>query len=496
LYAIGYMKNHEHHAPATASSTNFFFFILISFLGLMNGLVLVDNMKWLAIFWEGTTLCSFFLIGHDGTAEARQNARTALVLNSVGGAAMSLASALIAYQTGEEALSRVTGGAVVLLPVALLALATFTKSAQLPFQSWLLGAMVAPTPVSALLHSSTMVKAGSYLILRLAPAFAETKLATVIALAGAFTFAVTSAMAISQSNGKRVLAYSTIANLGLIVACAGIGSPLAYSAALIILVFHAVTKALLFLCVGTIEQTIGSREIEDMSGIMFKMPMTTTIAAVGMVSMIMPPFGMLLGKWMAIESAAYLPLVLFLLVIGSALTVFFWVKWIGRIITTSHHEAYVMESLPRSMSTILLVAVLAVVGLGCAAAPVYHYWIKPAVAAFPIAGPSESSSLLVASVDLFMRWPMITILAVVIGSAVISLLVARKGNLRAPFLCGENAGGGHRNYEFVSSMDQNVQALVTSYYLSPIFGEGPLTKCANLVAVLILLSMFATLGML
>ena len=155
-----------------------------------------------------------------------------------------------------------------------------------------------------------------------------------------------------------------------------------------------------------------------------------------------------------------------------------------------------MESLPRSMSTILLVAVLAVVGLGCAAAPVYHYWIKPAVAAFPVAGPSESSSLLVASVDLFMRWPMITILAVVIGSAVISLLVARKGNLRAPFLCGENAGGGHRNYEFVSSMDQNVQALVTSYYLSPIFGEGPLTKWANLVAVLILLSMFATLGML
>ena len=151
VYAVGYMHRHaEHqaqaqHAPRPASMGMFFFF-LVGFLGLMNGLVLTDDLKWLAVFWEGTTLCSFFLIRHDRTDEAQRNARTALIINTVGGAAMAVAAALAQFHFRDDTVSGLIAHAP-LLPVALLVLATFTKSAQLPFQKWLLGAMVAPTPV-------------------------------------------------------------------------------------------------------------------------------------------------------------------------------------------------------------------------------------------------------------------------------------------------------------------------------------------------------------
>ena len=137
--------------------------------------------------------------------------------------------------------------------------------------------MVAPTPVSALLHSSTMVKAGVYLVLRLSPAFAGTMLAGIVSLTGAFTFVAASALACGQSNGKKILAYSTIANLGLIIACAGMATPAAITAAILLIIFHAVSKGLLFLCVGTIEQHIGSRDIESMRGLYKIMPRVAVI---------------------------------------------------------------------------------------------------------------------------------------------------------------------------------------------------------------------------
>lgn len=496
VYAIGYMHRHEQHAPPTAASRGRFFFFLIGFLGLMNGLILTDNLKCLAFFWEGTTLCSFFLIGHDRTKEAHDNARKALVINTLGGTLLSLGVVVDHQQGGDGSLSGLVQTSA-LIPVTLLLFATFTKSAQLPFQGWLLGAMVAPTPVSALLHSSTMVKAGSYLVLRLAPAFVSTPLAPVIALAGAFTFAVTSAMAISQSNAKKVLAYSTIANLGLIVACSAINNPLAYAAALVILIYHALSKALLFLCVGTIEQQIGSRQIDDMSGIMFRMPLTTSIAAVAMGSMMAPPFGMLIGKWMAIAAAARTPMVLVLLVIGSALTIFFWAKWMGRIVTTSYHEKYTVESLPASMKWVLRVLVAAVVGATVVCMPVYRLYLRPmAVAAMAGVDLQSDAEVLLRTVDDFLGWPIMVVLALVFLVAVGSVAGMRRTHVRLPFMCGENVVEGTRTYLFRSLMDEKVTAQVTSYYFVPWFGEEVMTKWANLAAALILLSLLARIGFL
>ena len=492
VYALGYMRKHEEHAPATAASTSRFFFFLIAFLGLMNGLVLADDLKWLSIFWEGTTLCSFFLIGHDGTDESRANARRALLINAFGGLALTFAAYLSLRQTGGETLAAVMASAA-LLPMGLLCLAGFAKSAQLPFQSWLLGAMVAPTPVSALLHSSTMVKAGSYLVLRLAPAFGGTRIGPIVAFAGAFTFAVASGLAISQENGKRVLAYSTVANLGLIVACAGIGTPLAYSAAMLILVFHALSKAVLFLCVGTIEQSIGSRYIEDMSGIMFKMPLTTVIATLGMVSMVAPPFGMLVGKWVALESSVHAPAVMLLLAIGSALTVFFWAKWIGRITTASYHEEYQVERVSAFMSGSMLLLVAGVVACSVAALPLYHGFLTPmAVRLYPAA--TAQNLALMGAASSFIEWPLFLVFGLVLLGMCISLLVFRRSNLRLPFLCGENIAGSAMSYDFRSLRDEKVTAYVTSYYLAPIFGEQSVTKWANPVALMVLIVLFGVIS--
>ena len=185
-----------------------FFALLFVFMGAMFGLVFADDLPWLFFFWEITTLCSFLLIGYTQTAEARKNALRALVMNLAGGLAFALAIVCFYRNTRSLGLQALitSGHAAALLPAALLCFAGITKAAQCPFSSWLLGAMVAPTPVSALLHSSTMVKAGVYLVLRLAPVITGTTVGLMVALVGAVTFLIGSLAAITTSEAKRVLA--------------------------------------------------------------------------------------------------------------------------------------------------------------------------------------------------------------------------------------------------------------------------------------------------
>lgn len=497
LYAIGYMKKHHEHAHPGEGSDRRFFLLMVGFLGVMNGLVLANSLRWLGAFWEATTLCSFFLIGHTGTAEAKANAKRALLLNSVGGVALA-GAAVGAARAGADSLSGIMA-VKALAPMALLCVAAFTKSAQMPFQSWLLGAMVAPTPVSALLHSATMVKAGSYLVLRLAPAFSGQKLMFLVAIAGAFTFAVASTLAVGQSNAKKVLAYSTISNLGLIVACAGINTPLAYAAALMILSFHAVSKGLLFICIGTIEQFIRSRDIEDMGSIMFQLPVTTVIALTGMLSMLLPPFGMLLSKWMAIEAAIASPLILVLVIAGSALTVLFWAKWIGRIQTVSYHPAYRREQLPPTMLVTEIVLAAAVVILGVAAIPLYHRFIEPlALSAYAGVEVPEASLALLRAVKSSMVWPVFLFIGLAAAAIVIALMRFNEKHVRLPFLCGENCGelreGGTLSYSFRGMKDARDTAWSATLYFRSIIHEGAITRWCSLLALLILIAMFGEIG--
>ena len=290
---------------------------------------------WLFLFWEITTLCSFLLIGYTGTEEARQNALRALVMNLAGGLAFALAIVWFHRQSGSIELQALITSkhSLALLPAALLCFAGITKSAQLPFSSWLLGAMVAPTPVSALLHSSTMVKAGVYLVLRMAPVITGTTVGLMVAMVGAVTFLAGSLAAITTSDAKKVLAWSTVANLGLIVMCGGIGTYQAVWAGVLLIIFHALAKCLLFLCVGVVEQRLHSRDIEAMSGLVLNMPKVGVMMLIGMAGMFLAPFGMLISKWAVLKAVvdAYPALSVFI-VFGSAATLFFWVKWMGKLL--------------------------------------------------------------------------------------------------------------------------------------------------------------------
>src|SRR5512139_1687587 len=204
--------------------------------------------------------------------------------------------------------------------------------------------MVAPTPVSALLHSSTMVKAGVYIILRVAPVMEHTAAAKMLTLIGGVSFLVAALVAISQSNAKKVLAYSTISNLGLIVACAGVNTDAAVWSALLLIIFHAVAKSLLFLCVGIIEYKLGSRDIEDMDFLIMRLPKLTAVMMTGMAGMFLAPFGMIISKFITLKAFVETnPVMAVILAYGSAATIFFWTKWMGKIISIKHGEHEVVE---------------------------------------------------------------------------------------------------------------------------------------------------------
>lgn len=347
VYAVGYMRDFQREHSDSPDRRPWFFFLLFVFLSAMFGIVLSDNLAWMFFFWEITTLCSFALIGFTRTEEARRNSFRQLILNLVGGIAFVGSLIVLTEEEGMLSLSDLLafGPGIdgwILVAVVLLALSGIVKSAQMPFHSWLLGAMVAPTPTSALLHSSTMVKAGVFILLKLSPLLHGNVAGCMTMVVGGMTFLLASVAAVSQSNAKRVLAYSTIANLGLIVACAGVGTPEAAWAGIMLMIFHAITKSLLFLCVGTAEHHIGSRNIEDMDLLFDRMPRLALIMMVGIAAMFLAPFGMLITKWSALVSFVDPSDPTSLLLIGcvafgSAATGFYWTKWLGKLSCSARH---------------------------------------------------------------------------------------------------------------------------------------------------------------
>jgi len=489
VYAIPYMKNHEDHLKLTKSKQPRFFMILMTFLGAMNGLVLSGDLLVFYFFFEVTTLCSFLLIGHDQTETAIKNSVTALWMNSLGGIVL-LCGIILSYGVTHtldiQALINASSSAsFMLLPLGLLCFAGFIKAAQMPLQGWLLGAMVAPTPTSALLHSSTMVKAGVYLVIRLAPAYEGTFLSTGIALCGAFTFLATAALAVGQSNGKKVLAYSTISNLGLIIACAGINTESALIAAVLLVIFHAISKALLFLCVGTIEQHIGSRDIEDMRGLFAEMPKTSVIITMAVLTMILPPFGMLLGKWMAIESASGNLFVIMMLSLGSAVTVVYWARWAGVLLGSqfsgeSHEEKHSVLTLGP-----LVILLAGAVIVSFLSPFIYSQTVLPilgegAETPFRVLWGSftgETGSFSVIPIFIMMFF---------IGYMIKKSVSGSTYKLSEPYMSGIN---GKKTGTYIGPMNKICSLKNSSYYLKSVFGEERLLPWVNRIAIILIILM-------
>ncbi len=503
IYAIGYMRDYQEHLehegrglavsgePTRIAQAlelvrdrrHIFFAVMFFFLGAMFALVFSNRLSWLLAAWEVTTVCSFILIGFSRTEEATKNSFKAVTINLAGGLAFSLALIMLAgdgfgileldklIAVGSE-----TGGLLV-LPLILLAFAGMTKAAQMPFQGWLLGAMVAPTPVSALLHSSTMVKAGVFLLIKLAPAFGWNIPGLFVLTVGALTFLGCSALAISQSNGKRVLAYSTVANLGLIVCCAGVGTPEAVWAAIFLLIFHAAAKALLFCCVGTGEHHLGSRDIEGMDNIFVRMPWLATCMALGMMAMFIAPFGMLVSKWavlVSVTQSGHLEL-LFILAFGSALTFVFWAKWLGKVLSigsTSAQKLPKQASLSERIALVGMAVLLVVITLGL------PYISEFAVLPY-ILDTGETLVLLpwlivsdVVGYDNMMI--MSIILMVMMALLVVQLLRKRPRSNDTVYLAGVGTEGDGRSYR--NSLGGVSDATQRNWYMEQVFGEKQLGR--------------------
>ena len=290
-----------------------FYSTLMLFMAAMLGIALSDNLLLLIVFWELTSISSFLLVGYwQHRADAREGARMALAITGGGGLAMLGGFVLLGQIAGTYELSQMLGqGAVIQAdpryPAALLLilLGCFTKSAQFPFHFWLPQAMAAPTPVSAYLHSATMVKAGIFLLARLTPVIGGTDLfAGLVSTTGLMTMAFAAFIAIFKHDLKALLAYSTISHLGLITFLIGLGSPLAAVAALFHILNHASFKASLFMIAGIIDHETGTRDMRLLGNLGRLMPWTATLAMVTAAAMAgVPLFNGFVSKEMFLTEA-------------------------------------------------------------------------------------------------------------------------------------------------------------------------------------------------
>ena len=271
-----------------------FFAFLLAFMGAMLGLVISGNLVLLVVFWELTSIFSFLLIGYwHHNSSARDGARMALTVTAIGGMALLVGVLLIGHIVGSYDLDRVLSSGDLIrshdlyLPaLSLILLGALTKSAQFPFHFWLPNAMAAPTPVSAYLHSATMVKAGVFLMARLWPVLSGTpEWFWIVGFAGMASLLVGAFFAIFQHDLKGLLAYSTISHLGLITMLLSLGSPLGAVAAIFHMMNHATFKASLFMAAGIIDHETGTRDMRRLSGLFRFMPITATLAMVASAAM-------------------------------------------------------------------------------------------------------------------------------------------------------------------------------------------------------------------
>ena len=325
LYASRYLEGHPHAGRFYAS--------LFAFMGAMLGVVLSDNILTLFVFWELTGFTSFLLIGFEHErAAARAAALQALIVTGAGGLALLAAGVLLVDVSGTTSLSAMAAAraSIVASPfyaaiAGLVLLAAFTKSAQVPFHFWLPNAMEAPTPVSAYLHSATMVKAGVYLIARMTPVVGSTPLwTTAVTVAGAATMVVGAYRAVQETDLKRILAYSTLSALGVLTMLLGVGTREAIIAALVYLVAHAGYKGALFLVAGAIDHETGTRDISALAGLRRTMPITALAGGAAALSMAGVPLTLgFVGKDGAYEAllhaSDWFPWLLALIVLASIL---------------------------------------------------------------------------------------------------------------------------------------------------------------------------------
>ena len=493
IYSVGYMDGYHHLHTEYEDRRNYFFMLLFIFLGAMFGFVLSESLLWIDLFWEMTSVCSFLLIGYTRTKEAINNSFRALWMNLLGGVGVVVAIIYTGYKTGSLSLHNlidlgVTGDVAAVIPVALLAAAALTKAAQMPFSTWLMGAMVAPTPSSALLHSATMVKAGIYVLFRLAPAMSGTMTGLMISFIGGFTFFAASVMAIAQTDAKKVLAFSTVSNLGLMVACAGVGTAETIWAGVFLMIFHAISKSLLFQNVGATENALHSRDIEDMHGLIFRLPQLGAFMFIGIAGMFLAPFGMLISKWSALKASVdmnNIMLVLFI-VYGSATTMFYWTKWMSKIISYTDTEIKVTDITKKDERLSLMVHATLMILL-CLLFPVLSVvYVEPLL--------TEMFGTAAAVLPQGVLFLLIAIVCFIFVAPIMAFRYAETSKVRQlkSYMNGINVGN---NKEFVDSMGEKKHLFMTNWYFAHDIGQRKLMRpCAFVTTAFLIVLLCMIIG--
>ena len=333
-----------------------------------------------------------------------------------------------------------------------------------------------------------MVKAGVYLLIRLAPVLAGNISGEMVTLVGGLTFLITSFIAISQSDTKKVLAYSTMSNLGLIVACAGIGTYESIWAAILLLIFHSVSKSLMFLSVGAIEHIIGSRDIEDMHGLIIRLPEMTLIMVIGIAGMFLAPFGMLISKWAALKAFVDSGQVIIVVALayGSAATLFYWTKWLGKLTAIRHKWERKKCTVKKEEWEALILQAIITVSL-CVLYPIVS---KVLIIPFIFEMFNITEVNLISNINQ-------TLLTIMLGVIIIlpfgmKFFTGKGENIVPVYMSGINSGDDKR---FYSACGENKDMYLSSWYMEDIFGEKKLLPIGIYISLIIIIGFFAyTIG--
>lgn len=496
-YSIGYF---EHDATFAR-----FVGLFMAFAGSMTGLVIAADLFTMFVFWELTSISSFLLIGlNDKSESARQSAVRALLTTGAGGLCLLGGVGLLQVEFGTTSFAqlaaRAPSGTVADAAAVLLLLGAFTKSAQFPFHFWLPGAMAAPTPVSAYLHSATMVKAGLVLLARTSPVFAEDGVwRWWVVAAGVVTMLIGGWQALRQTDAKLLLAHSTVSQLGLLTVLFGVGSPLALYAGVAHLVAHAVFKAGLFLGVGAIDHELGTRDVTKIAAARARIP--TTVAAVAACALSMAGIIPLLGfvtkekslvALLESDTGAAGTVALWGVVAGSVLSVAYSVRLLRALlggvpgdasagdVAHDHETHQVTHHASRLVGTLLagpvVLAALASIVFGLAASRVGTLLVAPATSL-----DADAKSKLV-------LWPGINTALTI---SVVVIVVGAIVGWRAPLAVAAQRGSrGERAfdvfYEAVMSASKRVTAATQSGSLPMYVGVTAALIAAAPIAALVI----------
>jgi len=443
IFATKYMEYGE-------KGKHTFVAIVVWFLGVMNFAVSANNIEWFFALFETTTLASFLMIRFRGDKEAVNNANLALWMNQIGGIAILISLIILIKENGVYHFTDLLENhatAISLAALGFLSLSALIKGAQMPFHKWLLGAMIAPTPVSAILHSATMVKIAPYLLLRLSPVIQNTLLAKLLIITTGYVFVVAAVIALTQENFKKILAYSTISLLGLMMLAAVVGTPVAITASIVLIIFHAFAKGFLFVEAGVLEKVFNVKYIKDMRRLIERAPLTLMFIFFGFLNMTFIPFGTFIGKWIMIEEVSnflqhgsYIILILYVGA-GSAFLSILYMKVLGISVRRTHGISNIQFTpLPKRFNFVSIWYYVWLLAITVFIAPFVANYIVPI--ANSISGSNANiyanGLSLVFGNSILYFWQIIGALIILLLIHALPYVIKIKADIVHPYNCGEN----------------------------------------------------------